>query len=235
MNIPTIGIAGVTIPGAVDCIQKINRASSKYFSKNEHPHIVLNQPNFGTLQTAFFEDDWSKVAEELSVSAKKLAQMGADFVIIPANTVHRVIADVHSPIPVLNMLDIVSAECKTKNMKKVGILGTVWTMSGHLYAGSLKAYGIEECIPSQEEQKIIQEAIFSELVPTGRIQPDTLAAMLSVVQSLQLRGCDGIALACTELPLVLNSSNCGLPVLDTTDILAQASVFKASNTCRSSI
>jgi aspartate racemase len=225
----TIGVAGVTIPGAVDCINKINRASSLYYGGNEHPHVVLHQPNFGILQEAFKNDDWEKVLLELSKSVELLVQMGADFVIIPANTVHRVIADLQSSVPILNMLEVVSDACKEKNMKKVGILGTVWTMSGHLYKNSLEACGIEEVIPTDEEQKIIHASIFSEIIPTGTVRPETLEAMLTVVESLKRRGCEGIALACTELPLVLNQANCGIPVIDTTDALAQAAVKRTTS------
>lgn len=232
MNMPTIGIAGVTIPGAVDCISKINQHSSSYFASNHHPHVILFQPNFGTMQSAFQADDWNKVLLELSKSVEVLAQMGADFVIIPANTVHRVISDLQkqSSVPILNMLEIVCDECKDKKIQKIGILGTVWTMSGHLYKDTLEAHGLEEVIPSEEEQKIIQAAIFSELIPTGTVKASTLAALLEVVSSLKEKGCDGIALACTELPLVLNESNCGTIVIDTTDALAKAAIRKAFKT-----
>jgi len=226
----TIGVAGVTIPGAVDCINKINRSSSAYFGNNEHPNVILYQPNFGILQAAFKNDDWGRVLLELSNSVEALAQMGADFVIVPANTVHRVIIDLQkqSSIPILNMLEIVSEECKEKNIKKIGILGTTWTMSGHLYKESMEAQGIEEIIPSEEEQNVIQNSIFSEIIPTGSVKPATLEALLNVIKSLQERECDGIALACTELPLVLNEDNCEMPVIDTTNALAKAAVKKAA-------
>lgn len=228
---PTIGVAGVTIPGAVDCIHKINRSSSQYFANNEHPNLVLYQPNFGMMQSALQKGDWAKVLLELSKSVDALAEIGVDFVIIPANSVHKVISELQeqSPVPILNMLDIVSNACKEKNLKKIGILGTTWTMSGHLYKESMEIYGMEEIIPSEEEQKIIQNAIFSELIPTGAVSSSTLSAMLTVVESLKNRGCDGIALACTELPLVLNESNCQIPVIDSTDALAKAALKKCAD------
>ena len=158
---PTIGIAGVTIPGAVDCISKINRHSSHYFASNHHPHVILFQPNFGILQSAFRANDRNQVLLELSKSVEALAQMGADFVIIPANTVHRVIRDLQkqSSVPILNMLQIVCDECKDKRIKKMKPLG----QSGQcqvIFINTLEAHGLEEVIPSEEEQKMIQDAIF---------------------------------------------------------------------------
>lgn len=229
-NMPTIGVAGVTIPGAVDCIQKINRSSPSYFTNNEHPHIVLYQPNFGTMQSALQNGEWDKVLLELIHSVKMLAQMGADFAIIPANTVHKVISELQrqSAIPVLNMLEIVCSACKEKGIKRVGVLGTLWTMSNHLYKKSLEANGIEEVIPSDAEQQIIHRAIFSELIPTGSVSSATLSALLGIASSLKQRDCEGIVLACTELPLVLNASNCGMCVIDSTDVLAKAALEKAA-------
>ncbi len=227
-RMPTIGIAGVTIPGAIDCVNKINRLSSLYFAYNEHPNIILYQPNFGIMQSALQNADWARVLLELSKSVEALAEMGVDFVIVPANSVHKVIFALQkqSPVPVLNMLEIVCTECEANNIRKIGILGTIWTLSGHLYKETMEAHGIEEIIPSKEEQKIIQDAIFNELIPTGSVRLSTLSLMLGIVESLKQKGCDGIALACTELPLVLNELNCQIPVIDSTNALAKAALKK---------
>ncbi len=229
MKMPTIGVAGVTIPGAVDCIHKINRSSGLYFSNNEHPSILLYQPNFGIMQSALQNQDWDKVLSELSKSVQFLSEMGADFAIIPANSVHKVIDELReqNTIPILNMLEIVANACSEKKLKKIGIMGTIWTMSGHLYKAQLEKNGMEEIIPSEQEQKIIQDAIFSEIIPTARVKPGTLAALLDIVNSLKKRGCDAVALACTELPLVLNEENCATAVIDTTEALAQAALYSS--------
>ncbi len=146
--------------------------------------------------------------------------------IIPANTVHKVIHGIQkrSSIPVISILDCVADVCLSKNLKKVGIMGTRWTMADHLYQAPLFQRGITEIIPSIDDQKIIQEAIFSELIPTGKASDKTLQKLLIIVNKLKAQGCDGIASACTELPLVLNDHNCGLITLDTTDILAESAV-----------
>lgn len=226
----TIGIAGVTIPGAVDCIQKINHSSSQLFENNAHPPLIFVQPNFAILQAAFYADDWDQICIELCHSIDLMAQMGADFAIIPANTVHHVIGKLQekASIPILNMLEIVSDACEAQSIKKIGILGTRWTMSGHLYQNTLAKYGIQEIIPFDEEQTIIHNAILHELVPTGTVKPETLAGLLTVVASLKQRGCEAVALACTELPLVLNASNCHMLVIDTTEALAKAALERAT-------
>lgn len=227
-SIPTIGIAGVTIPGAVDCINKINQQCITEFpNHHQRPNLVLYQPNFEPTHHAQVEGRWDIVADRLVESIQKLSQMGADFAIIPANTVHKVIDDVQerSIIPIISILDVVAYECSRRDFKTVGIMGTGWTMADNLYRLPLSKYSIAEFIPTLADQLVIQEALFNELIPTGHATEKTMQVLLGVVERIR-NHCDSIALACTELPLVLNSQNCRLPVLDTTDLLAKAAVRK---------
>ena len=104
-------------------------------------------------------------------------------------------------------------------------------MSDHIYQEVLSSRGIVECLPLPDEQGFIQKALFSELIPTGKASDQTVERLLIIVENLKARGCDGIALACTELPLVLNSDNCQTSVLDTNDILAASAVKKTLPKC----
>ncbi|PJE05990.1 amino acid racemase [Legionella sp.] len=228
-KVPTIGIVGVTIPGAIDCINKINQKARGNFEPHHHPNIILHQQNFGPTHQAQNQGRWDIVENRLIESIETLAKSGADFVIIPANTVHKVIDNLQkrATISVISMLDMVAEECQQHNLKKVGILGTRWTMAEHLYQKPLGIHNIEEIIPSEEDQNIVQEAIFQELIPTGNVKQQTLDELLAVTQRLKAKGCDGIALACTELPLVLNKENSGILTLDTTAILAEGALRHA--------
>lgn len=223
---PTIGVVGVTIPGAIDCISKIYRQSRTSFQEFQHPNIMLDQQDFAPIHKAQLESKWETVTDRLVDSIRTLAHSGSDFAIIPANTVHIVIKEIQerSPIPVLNMLDIVSNVCQQRGLKKIAVLGTHWTMSEHLYKDSLEQKGISEVIPSAEDQAIIQNAIFLELVPNGTASIETVARLIQIVGKMKSLGCDGILLACTELPLILNTQNCDLVTIDTTTELAKAAV-----------
>jgi aspartate racemase len=88
----------------------------------------------------------------------------------------------------------------------------------------LAAVGVEECIPDEAGQAIVQRVIFEELVPNGSVSRDSLQQLLQVVADLRAAGCDGVALACTELPLVLDEANCGMAAVDTTAVLARAAM-----------
>ena len=229
MHAKTIGIAGVTVPGAVDCLSKMHRLCAGRFAAHHHPRFALDQPDFGVVHQAQDDDRWDRVADSIVGSLQRLAGAGAELAVIPANTVHLVVDDIRAraPIPLISMLDVVADACAARGLKRVAILGTRWTMARHLYQAPLAARGIEEVIPDEAQQAVIQRAIFEELVPSGRASEATLAALLQVVAAMKAQGCDGVALACTELPLALNDANCGVPAIDTTLALAEAAIAQA--------
>ncbi|QEL57225.1 aspartate/glutamate racemase family protein [Chromobacterium paludis] len=229
MQAKTIGIAGVTVPGAVDCLSKMHRLCAGRFPPLHHPRFVLDQPDFGAVHQAQDDDRWDRVADSIVGSLDRLAGAGAELAVIPANTVHLVVDDIRarSPIPLISMLDVVAEACAARGLKQVAILGTRWTMARRLYQTPLAERGITEIIPDEAQQALIQNAIFAELVPTGGASAVTVAALLEVVEAMKAQGCDGVALACTELPLVLNDANCGVPAIDTTLVLAEAALNAA--------
>ena len=225
-TMPTIGILGVTIPGALDCINKMNQKFHNFFPKHEHPTIVMYQANFLPIHDAQTKDRWDIIEKSFLDSIDKLKISGANFVIIPANTAHKIIGSLqqNSSLPIISILDVVSEKCAEHGFKKVGVIGTKWTMMDHLYAESLQKRRIVEVIPDSDDQNIIQDAIFNELILYGKASSVTVAAVLGAVERLKGKSCDSIVLACTELPLILNQEICKIPVLDTTDILADAAI-----------
>ena len=230
----TIGVLGVTIPGALDCISKINQLKGHQFPKGHHPNIIYYQPDFQPMEELLRKELWSEVLDSLEHSMRKLTDMKVDFVIIPANTVHKVVRDLQkrTATVILNMLELVAAECKKRNYRKVGVMGTTWTMSGHVFQEELAAQGIEEVIPQKGDQDRIQLALFSELIPHGTAKAETVARLERICDSLKEQGCEAVILGCTELPLVLNDRNCSLPVLDNTTILVEAALKRAAQTAK---
>lgn len=227
MTLPVIGIAGVSMPGALDCLSKLHQLSAGLCGgHHHHPRFVLDQPDFGIVHAAQLQERWDIVEDSIVGSLQRLAGAGAQLAVIPANTVHCRIDSIRqrSPVPLLSMLEVVAAACQRRGLRRVGVLGTRWTMQSHLYHGPLAAVGIEECIPEPAQQALLQQVIFDELVPTGRASAQGLRQLLQVVDGLRAQGCDGLALACTELPLVLDEANCAMPAVDTTAVLAAAAL-----------
>jgi len=175
-----------------------------------------------------YADDWAGVAELMLSSAEKLAKAGADFLICPDNTIHQSFDLVahRSPRPWLHIAVEVANEAKRHGYKRLGVLGTRSLMDGPVYRETLKAAGIEHRVPGAEQRERIHRIIFDELVQ-GTFLPRTQTYFTEVIRSLKDEGCDAVALACTEIPLLMTQEQSPLPMLDSTRILARAALRKA--------
>ncbi|OGT41693.1 MAG: hypothetical protein A3F42_03050 [Gammaproteobacteria bacterium RIFCSPHIGHO2_12_FULL_37_34] len=226
-NTCIVGILGVTFPGSQDCIQKFRKLAE---SEAVLPPLVYHQLDFSMVKPALENEDWMAIEEFLLDGVKKLEMEQVSFVIIPANTVHVVLESLQnkSLVPIINMIDAAAEKAKDENLKKVAVLGTSWTIKYHLYKKPLESRSIAYALPNDDEQKTIQNAILNELVPNNHVSEQTIFELTSIVERLSKDGCDGVILACTELPIVLNEKNCvGIKVLDTNSILAIAAFEKA--------
>lgn len=223
----TIGIVGITIPGAADFLNKINSISHRVFKDHKNPKIVLIQQDFEAIYKAQQTNNWSKIADLLTPSLLFLCK-NADFIVIPANTIHKVIHIIQerSSVPVLSMLDVVAGHCAARGYKRVGVMGTSWTMD-HLYKPVFEKYGIEEVIPKKTSRDLIEKAIFENLIPLGTVSSKVGKELEGVLKEFEAMKCDSVLLACTELPLAFKNKPNQIPLLDTTELLALAAVEKA--------
>lgn len=172
--------------------------------------------------------DWRAVGELMLASAHKLASIGADFFICPDNTIHNALPFIRerSPKPWLHIAEVVAAKAKKRGYRRVGITGTRWLVNSEVYPEKLKQQGLAFERPSIADRAEIGRIIMDELV-YGVFKPQSIAAFQSVVGRLKDAGCDSVALACTEIPLILNDANSPLPTLDSTRLLARAALAKA--------
>ncbi|MDE5053319.1 amino acid racemase [Niallia taxi] len=225
-----IGIVAVTSEGAALCYKNIVSESMKRIGKNIHPEISLHNVSFSDYYQALVNDDYQKIVDILLYSIKKLQLMGADFAIIPANTIHCVFNEIQkmSPIPLLSILETTSKECQLQKYKKVCVLGTIFTMQGKLYKESFEKCGIDLFTPSMEEQEVINSIIMDELIP-GKNNNNSIEKVISIINRVKSSECDAVALACTELPVIINNDNSPLPVLNTTNLLSSAALELAIN------
>lgn len=220
-----IGIAGITIPGSLLCIETIVEASYQHFGRKSliHPQITYTNPPLADINPPIHAKQWDVVARDLLNSMEILHKAGADFVIIPSNAPHYAIKQVQaeSPIPVVSIVDVTVDEAQKRGFKKVGILGVDVTMSDGLYEQPLRNKGIEPATLSPVRQKELNDLIFSEIIE-GKPTPETRVKMKRFIQELKDVGCDSFIAGCTEIPTVITSEkDSPLPFIDTTRLLAQ--------------
>ncbi|MGH7245824.1 MAG: aspartate/glutamate racemase family protein [Candidatus Levyibacteriota bacterium] len=226
-----IGIAGITIPGSLLCIDAIVEESYRYFGKEKtiHPHITYTNPSLSEIDPPIIAKDWNKVAEDLLRSISILEKAGVDFVIIPSNSPHYAIKKVQqeSLIPVMSIVDVVVAECQKRGFKKVGILGVAVTMSDGLYEEPLREVGIQSVVLSPKSQKEVNDLIYAEIIK-GKPTSKTGDKMRVFIQELKDVGCDAFIAGCTEIPVVITKeSESPLPFIDTTRLLAKKAFEEA--------
>ncbi|KOS37410.1 hypothetical protein ACN38_g11795 [Penicillium nordicum] len=221
-NMKTIGISIPTIEGGVIAHQEIGREAAR--RGIAYPQIVTHTPLYGDLEQALKSGDNQALAASLADSINRTAKAGAEFAIISANTPHIAFDDivVQSNIPVLSILDVAADYCKKRGYKRVGVLGTNWTVKNALYNGPLQKREMAAVYVPDSDQEIVMNAIVNELI-NGLILESTTSELVRIAKELATR-CDGIILGCTELPLVLTEQNCGIEVVDTTRLLSHAAL-----------
>jgi len=153
---------------------------------------------------------------------------GADFAICPDNSAHRAWDPVQAetPIPWLHIARVLGAEAQARGYRKVGVLGTRFTMSGPVYRDALAPLGIETIVPEAADFETVDRIIFSELVD-GIFTAASRDTYNAIIARLGDRGCDAVALACTEIPLLVRPEESPLPTLDSTRLLAAAALREA--------
>src|SRR5579863_185153 len=224
-----IGIVACSAEGAALCYRTICVEAAEFLGPHNHPEISMHGHNFAGYVKCIEAGDWVGVAELMLSSAEKLARTGADFLIAPVNTVHQAfdLVEHRSPRPWLHIAVEVANEARRHNYKRLGVLGTRSLMDGPVYRDTLKAAGMEQRVPGAEQRERIHRIIFEELVH-GTFLPRTQAYFTEVIRALKDEGCDAVALACTEIPLLMTQEQSPLPMLDSTRILARAALRKAA-------
>jgi aspartate racemase len=224
-----IGIVACSAEGAALCYQTICREALILVGKNDHPRITLDSIPMARWLPAFDAGDYKAVAKFMLESARLLADAGADFAICPDNSAHLAWDHVQerTPLPWLHIARVLGEEAARRGFRRVGILGTRYTMGEALYADALGAIGIEAVVPEAADFETVHRIIFAELVD-GVFTDASRQAYYRVIARLGERGCDAVALACTEIPLLVRADESPLPTLDSTRLLARAAVEEAS-------
>ena len=188
--------------------------------------ILLNSVNFATLEACLREQDWKQIANLLSEAGQSVEKGGADGLIICTNTMHKVFAELEAQlhIPIFHIADALGQQLVADGVGKVGLLGTRFTMTDDFFARRLaEKFDIETIVPNAEDVKRIDDIIFHELC-LGDIRADSREIYLQIMDKLMAEGAGGIALACTEIELLVKPEHTSHPLYDTTYLHAKAAV-----------
>jgi aspartate racemase len=187
--------------------------------------ILLNSVDFGQIDELHAKRDFEGVGALLTHAACTLEMIGADCVLLCANTMHMHAHRVQSAVsvPLINLIDVAAKEVKREGISTVGLLGTRLTMERDFYAKRLSAHGVEAIVPEKDEREFINRTIEDELVKSV-FRPESRDGFLAVINGLAARGAGGVILGCTEIPLLVEPSRSPVPAFDTTRLHAMAAV-----------
>lgn len=223
-----IGIVACSAEGASLCYRTICLEGAKYMEEHDHPQISMHTYSLAEYMRPIYRNDWQGVGDLMISSAKKLASIGAEFLICPDNTIHQALPFIRdkSPLPWLHIAEVVATQAKQRRFKKLALTGTKYLVESEVYPEKLTACGLEFLRPSTEERQEINRIIFEELV-YGTFKPEAVPYFQKVITRLKNEGCDAVVLGCTEIPLLMNDGNSPLPTLDSTRLLARAALKHA--------
>ncbi|HEV8390702.1 MAG TPA: amino acid racemase [Dongiaceae bacterium] len=223
-----IGIVACSTEGAALCYRTICVEGAGLLGPHAHPEVSLHGFSFADYKACFDRGDWQGVAALMLGSAEKLAKMGADFLICPANTPHEAMPHVEprSPLPWLHIADAVADEAAARGLKRLAITGTRTLVESEIYPERLAARGLDSVRPSPAERAECSRIIFDEL-NRNVFKPEAVVYLQRMIGRMKEQACDAAILGCTEFPLILNDENSPLPTLDSTRLLARAALRRA--------
>ena len=224
-----IGIVACSAEGAALCYTTVcTEAPELMGKKHAHPEVSMHTHPFSDYVRLMEAAKWDGVAALMLSSEAKLARAGAELVICPDNTIHRVFDQVmaHAKLPWLHIAEEVAKEAGKRGYRKVGLIGTAYTVDGSFYKEKLGAQGVEIVFPGEKDRKLIHRIIFDELV-AAQFTAESRAYFTGLINEMRGQSCDAVVLGCTEVPLIITEENSPLPVLDSTRLLARAAL-KAS-------
>jgi aspartate racemase len=221
-----IGILAHSADGASLCFLEIVRESGRRLGEHLHPEVTMSiLPMGGEVFAAYLRDDKDAVNATLTKSASRLASAGCDFFVCPDNTAHIILDAAKSeyPLPGLHIVRIVAERAVEMGYKKIALLGTNWTMTGPAYPTAFADFGLDLLSPDEEDRQYIDGVIFDELCQ-GIVSDTSRKRFVEIIAKLKDKGCDAVALSCTEIPLLITPEVSPLPTLDSTRLLAHAAV-----------
>jgi aspartate racemase len=223
-----IGILAHSAEGATLCYRTTWMEGIRRMGAHNHPEITLTGTAFHHTIHAWERDDRQALRAVFMTDAQKLAAAGADFFVLPDNTAHIALETPGDPfpIPALHIAEVVADRAQRDGRKRIGILGTAWTMEGPVYRGACGRRGMDWEIPDEADRAVIHSVIMNELT-LGIFSDESRAAYVRIIEKLAGRGCDAVALVCTEIPLLIRPEDTPLPTLDSTRLLAKAAVDAA--------
>jgi aspartate racemase len=223
----TIGlIGGMSWQSSAQYYRLINEETTRRLGGHHNARSVMVTVNFSEVEQLQHSSEWDQLGEILAVAARSVERGGADVVVLCTNTMHKLADSITGAvsIPLLHIADATAAAILNAGHKRVGLLGTKFTMEEPFYASRIQDnFGIEVIVPPADSRQLIHDVIYDELCH-GIIRPESRERYQKIIGELAASGAESVILGCTEIGLLISGEDSPLPVHDSTTLHAMAAV-----------
>ena len=223
----TIGLlGGMSWESSLEYYRNINLLVKERLGGLHSAKCLMYSVNFHEIETLQAQGSWDEAGRILGDAAAGLEKGGAEFLLICTNTMHKVAPAIQARIkmPLLHIADPTARAVLSAGIRRIGLLGTRFTMQEDFYKGKLiDEHGLDVVIPNADDMHMVDRIIFEELC-LGKIKTESKKHYLDIIDRLDIAGAEGVILGCTEIGLLVKSEDCSLPLFDTTLIHAEAAV-----------
>jgi len=219
-------IGGMSWESSLEYYRIINETVKQQLGGLHSAECVMYSVDFDEIEKLQHQGKWEELTQIMIDCAQRLEKAGANLIIICTNTMHKMAEEVESSItiPLLHIADATAEKIKEKGFKKVGLLGTKFTMEEDFYKGRLiEKHGLEVIMPNSEEMQIVHDIIFNELC-LGEIKETSKEQYKKIIRNLAKKGAEGVILGCTEIPMLIKQKDVEIPLFDTIKIHAEFAV-----------
>lgn len=225
----TIGlIGGMSWESSAQYYRLLNEGVRERLGGLHSADCLLLSVDFAVIETMQAEGRWDDAAKILAAAARDLVAGGADILVLCTNTMHKVSDAIESAVdvPFLHLADATAAAVTAAGVRRVGLLGTAFTMEESFYRDRLTGHGLDVVVPDEADRVLVHQVIYQELC-LGVIRDESRTAFTRVIGRLVDDGCAGVILGCTEIELLIGPEDSPVPVFPTTRLHAEAAVVLA--------
>ena len=226
----TIGlIGGMSWESSIEYYRIINETAKEKRGGLHSAKSLMVTVDFAEIEKLQHADRWDEAGQILVKCAQDLERGGADFIVLCTNTMHKLADQITANvnIPFLHIADATAEKIVKAGIKRIGLLGTRFTMEHDFYKGRLvNNFGLDVITPEKEDRDIVHRVIYEELV-LGKIVKSSRREYIRIMNDLLANGAEGVILGCTEIELLIKEGDCTAPLFPTTKIHAIAAVEKA--------
>ncbi|MGW5864861.1 aspartate/glutamate racemase family protein [Streptomyces sp. NPDC055239] len=225
----TIGlIGGMSWESSAEYYRLLNELVRERLGGLHSARCVLYSVDFAEIEQLQVAGEWEQAGEVLARAAKGVEAAGAELVLICTNTMHKVAEQVQAAlsVPLLHLADATADAVLRGGLRRVGLLGTAFTMEEDFYRDRLAAHGLDVLVPDAEGRALVHRVIYEELC-LGVVREESRVGYQKVIGDLVRNGAEGVILGCTEIELLIGQEHSQVPLFPTTRLHAEAAVAAA--------